>query len=216
MRPTLPLVGFGTEAIDFDSDGIDEIIVTNGHIGDFKNSVYEQPLQVFRRGGTGRFESVEDDQWGDYFRNVHVGRALWTIDVNRDGLSDSIITHAYEQARLLVNRTQTKHNRIAFRLVGTKDSRDAKGAIVRFKCNGQPRTLWALASGGYLCANEPVLRAGIAQAQEITDTTVTWANGETQQVGTLSAGQEHLIIQGDPRSFVSERFAEFAVSESQK
>ena len=213
VRPTLPLVGFGTEAIDFDSDGIDELIVTNGHIGDFKNSVYEQPLQVFRRGGKGRFESVEDDQWGDYFRNVHVGRALWTIDVNRDGLSDSIITHAYEQARLLVNRTQTKHNRIAFRLVGTKDSRDAKGAIVRFKCNGQPRTLWALASGGYLCANEPVLRAGIAQAQEITDTTVTWANGETQQVGTLSAGQEHLIIQGDPRSFVSERFAEFAVVE---
>ncbi len=38
VRPTLSVVGFGTEAIDLDNDGIDEIVVTNGHIGQFQRS----------------------------------------------------------------------------------------------------------------------------------------------------------------------------------
>ena len=36
-QPTLDVVGFGAEAIDLDNDGIDEIAVTNGHIGDFSD-----------------------------------------------------------------------------------------------------------------------------------------------------------------------------------
>ncbi|WP_197454234.1 FG-GAP-like repeat-containing protein [Stieleria varia] len=210
VQSTLPMVGFGTEAIDLDADGIDEILVTNGHIGDFNEPdslPYEQPLQVFRRGASGSFQWVDDDRWGDYFRQSHVGRALWTIDVNRDGHSDVMITHSYEQMRLLVNHTKSDADRIAFQLVGTDDSRGAVGAIIRFVCNGRQRSLWALAGGGYLCTNENILRAGLGQADEVTDVTVTWPNGDTQSLGTLPSNQLYLIVQGDGLPFVMDEYA---------
>ncbi|OYP29463.1 FG-GAP-like repeat-containing protein [Rhodopirellula sp. MGV] len=207
VRPTLQLVGFGTEAIDFDEDGIDELIVTNGHIGDFNEPdslPYAQPMQVFRRGVSGSFDVIEDDSWDEYFRQPHVGRALWTLDANGDGHRDVAVTHSYEQIALLVNYSDHNNSRIAFRLVGTDASRDGVGAILRFRCDGQPRTLWSLAGSGYLCSNEPELRAGLGTASEITELTITWNDGSQQSLGTLPANHEYLIVQGDDSAFVLE------------
>lgn len=210
VRPTLDVLGFGTEAIDLDDDGIDEIIVTNGHIGDFHGVdalPYEQPLQIFRRDPSGRFSLLEDDGWGNYFDTLHVGRALWTLDVNSDGRNDVIITHAHEGVRLLVNRGDDRHNRIAFRLVGTNTSRDAIGAIVHFKCDDQPRFLWSLSGDGYMCSNERTLRKGLGKAEHVTDLTVTWPDGSIDQFGSLKSGAEYILVQGAAQAFRLRKFS---------
>ncbi|MGB7347076.1 MAG: FG-GAP-like repeat-containing protein, partial [Pirellulaceae bacterium] len=70
VESTLMTVGFGTDAIDVDNDGLDEIIVANGHIGIFSEAdsvPYEQPLQVFRRQSSGTFGLLADDHWDRYF-----------------------------------------------------------------------------------------------------------------------------------------------------
>ena len=196
--PTLMTVGFGTEAIDLDSDGLKELIVTNGHIGDFgdKNVPYAQPLQLFRRSSGGGFAKVNFDHWGDYFSRPHVGRALWTLDVNQDGRNDVAITHAKESLRLLVNRSHDDHHRIGFKLVGTQASRDAIGAVVRFKCDEQSYTEFLLAGSGFMCSNEQVIRTGIGKSNHAEQVTVTWQNGSMDEIGTLDADAEYLIIQG--------------------
>jgi hypothetical protein len=204
IEPTHMTVGFGTEAIDLDNDGIDEIAVTNGHIGDFNAPdvpPYAQPFQLFRRDTGGRFELLDDDSWGQYTATRHVGRALWTIDVNRDGRNDLMITHMSEPLCLLVNRSEDKHNQIAFRLVGTESSRDAVGAVVRFEAGGRRRTLWQLAGDGYMCSNERVLRAGLGSATEVKEVTVTWQDGTVDELGTLTCGGQYLIVQGDGEVF---------------
>ncbi len=198
------MVGFGTEAIDLDNDGIDEIIVSNGHIGDFSDPEslpYEQPLQLFRRGSTGRFELVDDDSWGDYFRSPHVGRALWTADVNRDGRNDIMISHNDEQVCLLVNRGKDRNHRIGFKLVGTRNSRDAVGAVVRFESGGRSRALWALAGDGYMCSNERILRAGLGEANRVENVSVTWQDGTVDQLGSLDADAQYIIVQGEIKAF---------------
>jgi hypothetical protein len=204
VQPTLALVGFGTEAIDLDSDGIDEIIVTNGHIGEMRDPEslpYEQPLQLFRRGSTGRFELLDDDSWGDYFRTPHVGRALWTADVNRDGRNDIMISHNDEQIRLLINRGNDRNHRIGLKLVGTHCSRDAVGAVVRFQIDGRSRTLWALAGDGYMCSNERILHAGLGESDRVENVTVTWQDGTIDQVGSLDADSEYIIVQGKNNAY---------------
>lgn len=208
VRPTLQLVGFGTEAIDFDDDGISELIVTNGHIGDFNEPdslPYAQAMQLFRRDRSGGFDLVDDDAWGRYFREPHVGRALWTIDANRDGRSDVMVTHSYEPICLIVNHTTTDHHRVSFRLVGTDSSRDAIGAIIRFRCGSRTRTLWALSGSGYLCSNEPELRAGLGSETLITDVSVTWPDGSVEDFGTLSADQTYLLVQGDRTAYLDSK-----------
>ena len=203
VRPTLSTVGFGTEAVDLDGDGIDELVVTNGHIGDFEDDdvEYEQPFQVFRRGPEGRFVLVDDDGWGDYFSRHHVGRALWTMDVDGDHREDVMITHTKEQVRLLVNRSNESSHRIGFRLVGRSCSRDAVGAIVRFECGGEPRVLWRLSGDGFMCANERVLRAGLGEIDRIDEVSISWPDGTRSNFGTLQADRLYLLVQGDESAF---------------
>jgi tetratricopeptide (TPR) repeat protein len=208
VEPTLMVVGFGTEAIDLDDDGVDELVVTNGHIGDFIDDVirYEQPFQLFRRGATGKFDLLDDDSWGEYFSTSHVGRALWTIDVNGDGRNDIMITHTYEQLRLLVNRSRDDNDRISFKLVGTQSSRDAIGAVVRFDCAGRERTLWCLSGHGYMCSNEQILRAGLGHADRVENVTVTWQDGSIDEIGMLDANAQYVIVQGDETAFETASF----------
>lgn len=204
VNPTLPMVGFGTQAIDLDNDGIDEIIVANGHVGEFVDdpTPFEQPLQLFRRQASGQYKTVEDDSWGDYFSSTHAGRAVWTMDINRDGHLDVLITHMYEAVRLLVNHGQDSNNTIAFQLVGTKSSRDAIGAVLRFECAGRKRTLWCLSGDGYFCSNERLLRAGLGTADKVENLTVTWQDGSVETLGSLDANAEYVIVQEEPAAFV--------------
>ncbi len=209
VQPTLAHVGFGTEAIDLDSDGLDEIIVTNGHIGDMpdpESLPFEQPLQLFRRGSSGRFELLDDDSWGDYFRTPHVGRALWTVDVNRDGRNDVMISHDNEHVCLLVNRSEDQNHRVGFKLVGTRNSRDAVGAIVRLESDGRSRTLWALAGDGDMCSNERILRAGLGEANRVENVSVTWQDGTVDQIGSLDVDAEYVIVQGENSAFRLARY----------
>ena len=208
VEPTLPVVGFGTEAIDLDDDGIDEFVVTNGHIGEFDGDSlpYRQPFQVFRRGANGKFQLLEDDPWGEYFSTLHVGRALWTIDADSDGRSDVMITHTDEQVRLLLNRGQDENNRIGLKLIGTHTSRDAVGAVIRFDTGGRRRVLWCLAGHGFMCSNEQVMRAGLGKASRIENVTVTWQDGSIEQYGTLDANAEYVLVQGDQLAFETMKF----------
>ncbi len=204
IEPTLPLVGFGAQAVDLDSDGIDEIVVTNGNIGQFSEpgaDRYEQPFQVFRRTADGTFALLDDDPWGDYFRNDHVGRALWTTDVNLDGRDDVVVTHTREQIGLLINETFGRNNRIAFKLTATQCSRDAIGATIRFNVDGNPRTLWLLSGDGYFCSNERTLIAGLGKAGEVTDVEVIWQDGSVDELGTLKANTQYLVVQGQREAY---------------
>ncbi len=205
VEPTLMSVGFGTQAIDLDNDGINEIMVTNGHIGDFADAEsppYEQPLQIFRRASDAKFALVGDDSWGAYFRDSHVGRSLLTIDVNRDGRDDVVVSHSHEQIRLLINETSTHHSHVAFKLAATRCSRDAVGAIVTFVAGGKRRTLWALSGDGYLCSNERTLRTGVGPASNVSELRVTWPDGSVDNFGTCDTNAEYLLIQGESTAFL--------------
>ncbi|OYP37963.1 hypothetical protein CGZ80_03830 [Rhodopirellula sp. MGV] len=197
--PTLEFVAFGTQAIDFDNDGIDELVVTNGNIGQFSEpgaDRYEQPFQAFRRGDTGAFMELEHASWGPYFQSQHVGRALWRADVDRDGRCDFLITHTRERIALVMNETQSEANRIGFQLVGTRSSRDAIGAVIRFKVDGNERTVWQLSGDGYFCSNEKKRLVGLGGSTRVTDVRIEWPDGSTEQLPELAANRDYLIVQG--------------------
>ncbi len=200
IQPTLNMVGFGTQAIDIDCDGVDEIIVSNGHIGQFSNRnepPYEQLAQVFRRHTTGTYRLVNSESWGGYFSRRHAGRSLWTADVNADGRSDVLITHTIEPISLLLNDGPSKHNVVAFKLVGTRSSRDAVGSIVRFHVNGRQRKLWCLSGDGYMCSNERILRAGVGNSTRIENVSVAWPDGSIDELGSLDVNTEYILIQDE-------------------
>ena len=70
------VLGFGTQAIDFDNDSLLDLVVTNGHIEKESQSdePFEQPPQLFRNL-RGRFQLVDVVDSSGYWSAKHLGRA---------------------------------------------------------------------------------------------------------------------------------------------
>nr|WP_144059601.1 FG-GAP-like repeat-containing protein [Rhodopirellula sallentina] len=197
---TLPMVGFGSQAVDLDNDGWLELIVTNGHVDRYpgeKSGSYAQPMQVFRRNTVDDYESIAELIDGEYISATHVGRALWTVDANRDGRTDLVITHQTEPVALLVNQTEESGDWIGLQLVGRDCSRDAIGAVVEIESNDR-RWVVPLTSGdGYLCSNERILRVGLGESAGECDVVVKWACGTQQRYPGLKPNVTWLCVEAD-------------------
>ncbi|MGV3483236.1 MAG: FG-GAP-like repeat-containing protein [Planctomycetaceae bacterium] len=203
--PTLPLVGFGTEAIDLENDGRWELIVTNGHVDLFqsqdKRSIYAQPMQIFRRTDEQKYVSIAQQMPGEYLQTPHVGRALFTLDANRDGLTDAVVTHQTEPVALLVNQAQTDHHFLEVCLVGKSCARDAIGATVELTVGETTRFAAQVSGDGYECSNERVIHFGISAAEKSDPTAnrmlVRWPDGSTDSYSALELDKRWLLVQGE-------------------
>lgn len=121
-------VGFGTVAIDFDRDGDEDLLATNGHVmrSTTQAPVQQRPL-LFENLGAGRFRNAADSA-GPFFQSGHMGRGLAAGDIDRDGDADAVIAHLNEPLALLENTTPSSSRSIRIRLIGTASTRDAIGA----------------------------------------------------------------------------------------
>ncbi|MEM0925806.1 MAG: CRTAC1 family protein, partial [Planctomycetota bacterium] len=200
---TLPQVGFGTEAIDVDNDGDLELFLVNGHVDIFSregDSVeYPQSAQVFQLAGDSTYQEVNADSIGDYFRNRHVGRSLWTIDANRDGRIDLLATHQTEPVALLVNQTPSSYAWVRLELIGTHSGRDAIGARVSVETlDGEVLTGFRMAAGGYQCSNERFVHLGLGERLErdgVVTVIVEWPDGSREAFDQVSINDVSILVQ---------------------
>ena len=208
IAPTFDRVSFGTKACDFDNDGLDELIVANGHVSEFNlpQSPYAQFPDLFRVDlDKNQWHRVEFDGSG-YMTKRHVGRSLFLIDASGDGRSDVVVTHMTEPVCLLINQTQTNNRSVRFELVGRQCHRDAVGTLVTFEVSSKKtdlksplrRTLQRLAGTGFCCSSDPILRAGTGSATKIQNVQIDWPSGLTQTIDQLETDAHYLIVEGEP------------------
>ena len=206
MLSSIGVVGFGCQAIDYHNDGFCDLAVTNGHIEDTgaPGNEFKQPLQFFENLGNRFQETAVVDESG-YCGDKHVGRALATLDFNRDGRTDFVVTHLGERTALVLNQTDTPNHFVDFCLVGTRSERDAVGGVVQIRSGDQRWTQFATAGDGFLCHNEDTLRFGIGANTTIDDVTVTWPSGEIQRFGGVEIDQRYILVEDDPQPFQLDR-----------
>jgi tetratricopeptide (TPR) repeat protein len=199
VQPTMPMVGFGTQATDLDNDGVLELIVSNGHVDSYddisKVSPYAQPMQVFRQREVNKFESVGAAMPGEYMKKPHVGRALWTIDADRDRRLDFVVTHQTEPVSLLVNRTPSRGRGISLFLVGTRGSRMAVGAVVKVTAGTETWTAATTSGDGYLSSNDRTLHFGLGEIVPNVDVEITWPSGDREWFSNLSCDSDWLLVE---------------------
>ncbi|GAA5508211.1 hypothetical protein Rcae01_03677 [Novipirellula caenicola] len=197
---SFPLVAFGTQMVDLDNDSRHEIVVTNGHVQILSPSGvradYEQPFQLYEQNVKGRYELVSPRMQGDYVNSLHVGRALWTIDADRDGMTDLFVTHQTEPVALLMNHSAAGRSWIEFQLVGTSSSRDAIGAVVELQCGDDVWTQPLTSGDGYLCSNERRLRFGLKDSKPSgCSVTIRWPSGNVDSYDDLTPNRRWLIAE---------------------
>lgn len=194
------VLGFGTQSLDYDNDGMLDLVVTNGHIDRESGSVapFKQPPQLFANEGN-RFRLTEVDDSSGYWSTNHLGRALARLDFNRDGLPDFVVTHVEAPTSLMLNRTQTDNHWLQVSLVGTQSERDAIGAKVEVRGGDRRWTGWVIAGDGYLSRNETSLAFGLGAVERVDEIVVTWPGGKTQTfTEKIPVDNRLLLIEGLP------------------
>lgn len=200
--PSRSVLGFGSQAIDYDNNGQLDIAVTNGHIDNYQamSGPFRQMAQLFCNLGP-RFQLVPVKDESGYWTQPHLGRAMATLDFNHDGRTDFVVTHLGETSALLKNETLNAGHSFQLQLIGSTAERDAIGAKVRIEYGNDVSTDFVVGGDGYLCRNEPVLDFGLGNASKVDRLTVEWPTGTQQVFSDLESDCRWLIVEDQELPF---------------
>jgi hypothetical protein len=193
-------LGFGCMFADVDLDGMQDLIVANGHIDETVRNIrgnvgYAQPPQLFLNGGNGGFRDVASSV-GEDFAQPKVGRGLAYGDFDRDGDLDILMTTNNGPAYLYRNDVISGNKSIRFRLVGTKSNRDAIGATVRIFRGGTSQSRLVKSGSSYLSQSELPVTFGLGSRDRIDRAVVQWPSGRTEEFKDLAAGRAYECVEG--------------------
>jgi tetratricopeptide (TPR) repeat protein len=198
LEPGVPYVGWGAQFLDAENDGLLDLLVANGHVGDFRLEGIEcyMPTQFFHHQENGRFIELPPSLVGPYFSRKLLGRTVATLDWNRDGLVDAALLPIAAPAALLTNRSSRAGHFVALRLHAVETARDALGTLVTVTtASGQVRRQLT-AGDGYQATNERVLRFGLGQASSLARIDIEWPSGRVQSIESAPVDALLVVIEG--------------------
>ena len=191
------MLGFGTQFVDADHDGWEDIILVNGHVDDFThNKIPYKMRPQFLHNQKTRFVEQFGKDVGAFFDEPRLGRGLARLDWNRDGLNDIAISHIGDPAALLTNRTEKAGCGIGLRLVGTGRSRDAIGTRITVKTGARKMTRQLTGGDGYQASNERRLEFGLAEYRGSAEVEIRWMGGTVETMKVELNDQEYIAIEG--------------------
>ncbi|MAG58985.1 MAG: RNA-binding protein [Planctomycetes bacterium] len=195
--PTQKLLTFGLLWADLDLDGLQDIVLANGHlepdIQEVKPMIpYRQRLTLLRNMG----RSFRDwtNAAGPGFRAPLAARGLATADLDQDGDLDLVVGDNASGIRILRNDQDTGHHWLRVELTGKKPNLDAIGAMVVLEADGITQRRLVHTGSSYASQSELVVTFGLGRCTKIDQLTVVWPDGKRQVVPGASVDRVVMVI----------------------
>ncbi len=215
---SLPFTAFGTSWLDYDGDGLLDLVILNGAVKVLEPRVragdtypLDQANQLFHNLG----RSFEDAtaKAGPAFERVEVSRGVAVGDVDNDGDPDLLVLNNNGPARLLRNAIGQDQPWLGLRLADKKNGRDLLGARVGLLRSGAP-TIWrrAHSDGSYCSAGDPRVLFGLGGGAQISGVQVLWPDGTEETFQAPPVGRYTTLLQGQGRSATEKATAEKAAA----
>jgi len=194
---------FGCFFMDYDLDGLLDVIAANGHVSDDIAVVqptvrYAQPLGMYRNLGDKKFEDVSG-KLGKAIQKPTVARGVAYADYDNDGDLDLVVTASNGPVRLLRNDNANQNDVLRVKLVGSKSNRDGIGARVTLVTSTGVRMTRMVKSGSsYLSQSEFPLTFGLGKPGKPLPgrIEIVWPSGGQQTVAGLKANTFVTIREG--------------------
>ena len=201
-RASRPHLGWGTGFADFDNDGWPDLFIANGHVYPEVDrlkevSRYQQPKELYRNLGNGRFTEVAATLGGDLMM-PRPARGAAFGDYDNDGDIDVLSINMNSRPNLYRN-DGGKNSWIGFRLVGTSSNRDAIGARIEIEAGGRTQVGEVRSGGSYLSHNDMRVHFGLGPATRVDRVRIRWPDGKTEMREGINARQYVTIREGAAR-----------------
>jgi enediyne biosynthesis protein E4 len=202
------LSGVAARFIDYDNDGLPDILQANGAMLDNVNLyhsmiTYKEPMLMFRNVGNGHFEKSSDSLGPDFLRPV-VGRGLATADFDNDGGIGIAVNCRGDFPELLRNDGGNANHWLEVLLIGTKSNRDGLGSRLKLTSSGMVRVEQARSGTSYMSSSDPRIHFGLGRRTKIDSLEITWPSGKVDKLSNVPVDKIIAVKEGVgmvPRSF---------------
>ena len=192
-RMSLLHSGWGIRFLDYDNDGLKDILIAQGHDLDnvelnYPQLHYKEPMLLAHNNGKGTFTDVSA-QSGAVFEQPWVSRGMAIGDLDNDGRIDAVVTTNGGPAHLLHNETATPNHWLLLSLTGHKSNRDGIGAVIKLTTSKGPQWVTVSTAGSYLSANDKRAHFGLGSDTSAKSIEIHWPSGIVQKLADVHADQ---------------------------
>ena len=185
-------LGWGAAFLDFDNDGLPDILLANGHVypevgNTDAEAGYRQRKVLYRNLGDSRFADVSTISGPGILEPV-CARGLAVGDFDNDGDLDVAVNCMNDLPQLLRCDNLTGRHWLQVKLTGTVSNRSAIGARVTCVAGGKRQMNEVRSGGSYLSQSDLRLHFGLGAA-ETADLVIRWPTGKEQRLVGVKADQ---------------------------
>ena len=205
--------GWGTSALDYDNDGDQDLVETNGfYPSDSPEAVRyaATPLRLWRNSGSGSFSEISASVG---LTNYFQGRGILTFDYDRDGDLDIFVVNHVWRPVLYRNDGGNAKAWLRIRTIGTLSNRDGIGAFIKVIPDSSSPASFQVqeVSGGsnFLSQNEMTAHFGLGDHEGAVDRIeIYWPSGVVQEiegvatntvVEAVEPGGSNLLVSGSAK-----------------
>jgi enediyne biosynthesis protein E4 len=199
-KPSIPLVGWGTQFFDYDNDGWLDLFIANGHVYPQVEragpaAAYAQAKLLFRNNHNGTFSDVTATS-GAALKQPAVSRGSAAGDLDNDGDLDLIINNLDGAPTVLRNDGGNRQHFLVLDLEGRRSNRSAIGTVVTVRAGEVVQRAERRSGESYLSHSDPRLHFGLAERTKVDSIEVRWPNGTVQRFGETPANRFIKIVEG--------------------